>query len=577
MALTPEERNQFYYGNPPPVDKSSWTDYINPANLNIFGQQNPMYEGLLGKDQSQALSRQSNISGLLGAAAALAQGMGRQGPKRSAVQNILGALGAGYGASGQVYQQGLQNYGLQQEIMQRKLAQQQLLQKQDALNKVLNDPAIANDPAMKTWVLNNTDKAIEYFIKRRGMADFMARENAPIAQPVAQPIPEQMAYKEDVAKYGQDVSKYKDQLNQMLGVAGPSADGGVAGVSPSVIPSTAPVREPTTPMAGAVEMYPVDLGQGYNAALPATPVAPIAPQPQQAVAPILQQSALAKQIAQNDLLAKYWSTEGDEPIKAKEYQAIADNLRKQQRKQEIIINPAATLTNIHSSLQNRVATLNERAKGMDPDQVINEQNDILKDDAKIKEELSQDLFNQKLKLSAAQGGILYETPAQKFDRSSSLRKEYQGIQVVKDFDQVKVAYNQISGALKNPSPANDLAAATKFMKLLDPGSVVRESELGMAMAASPAMERVTNYYNQLKTGQKLTPTQREDFRKSAEMLYKASENVVIPIQNEYRGIAADSGVNPRSVIIKTPSSISAPQQAPANEPIPSGVTVRKVR
>ena len=115
------------------------------------------------------------------------------------------------------------------------------------------------------------------------------------------------------------------------------------------------------------------------------------------------------------------------------------------------------------------------------------------------------------------------------------------------------------------------------MKLLDPGSVVRESELGMAMAASPAMERVTNYYNQLKTGQKLTPTQRDDFHKSAEMLYKASENVIIPIQNEYRGIAADSGVNPKHVIIQTPNAISSSQTVSTNVPLPSGVKVRKVQ
>jgi hypothetical protein len=162
MALTPEERNQFYYGNPPA--KSSWTDYINPANLNIFATQNPMYEGLLGADQSKALSKQSNIAGLLGAAAALAQGMGKQGPKRSGFQNIIGALGAGYGASGQQYQQGLQNYVLQQDIMQKQLSQQQLAQKQSAINEVLNSPQVAADPAMRAWVLSNPDKAYKTLI-----------------------------------------------------------------------------------------------------------------------------------------------------------------------------------------------------------------------------------------------------------------------------------------------------------------------------------------------------------------------------------------------------------------------------
>jgi hypothetical protein len=90
--------------------------YIPTRLPNIFGQENPLYAGLLGPDQSQALSRQSNIAGLLGAASALVQGMGKQGSRRSAAQNIISALGAGYGAAGQGYQQGLQNYGQAQQL-----------------------------------------------------------------------------------------------------------------------------------------------------------------------------------------------------------------------------------------------------------------------------------------------------------------------------------------------------------------------------------------------------------------------------------------------------------------------------
>jgi hypothetical protein len=75
-----------------------------------------LYAGLLGEPQSQALSKQSNIAGLLGAAAALVQGMGRQGGRRSAAQNIISALGAGYGSAGQQYQQGLQMYGQTQQL-----------------------------------------------------------------------------------------------------------------------------------------------------------------------------------------------------------------------------------------------------------------------------------------------------------------------------------------------------------------------------------------------------------------------------------------------------------------------------
>lgn len=91
-------------------------EYIPTSLPNVFGVNNPLYAGLLGADQSQALSKQSNIAGLLGAAAALVQGMGRQGGRRSAAQNIISALGAGYGSAGQQYQQGLQMYGQTQQL-----------------------------------------------------------------------------------------------------------------------------------------------------------------------------------------------------------------------------------------------------------------------------------------------------------------------------------------------------------------------------------------------------------------------------------------------------------------------------
>jgi hypothetical protein len=113
-------------GSMPSFNLSNLTNYIPSASTigeyiptslpNVFGVNNPLYAGLLGADQSQALSKQSNIAGLLGAAAALVQGMGRQGGRRSAAQNIISALGAGYGSAGQQYQQGLQMYGQTQQL-----------------------------------------------------------------------------------------------------------------------------------------------------------------------------------------------------------------------------------------------------------------------------------------------------------------------------------------------------------------------------------------------------------------------------------------------------------------------------
>lgn len=89
------------------------TDYI----PNVFGSAAPSYlTGLLGAEETQNLQNRANVQGLLGAGLALAQGMSRTGHRRSAAENILGALAGGFGAAGGAYEQGVKNFATQQQL-----------------------------------------------------------------------------------------------------------------------------------------------------------------------------------------------------------------------------------------------------------------------------------------------------------------------------------------------------------------------------------------------------------------------------------------------------------------------------
>lgn len=111
------------------------TDYI----PNVFGSAAPTtYEGLLGMglispEQMKQTQNTANIQGLLGAGLALAQGMSKIGPRRSAAENILGALAGGFGAAGGAYQQGLQNVVQQQQLQSAALTQQQSVNRLKAI------------------------------------------------------------------------------------------------------------------------------------------------------------------------------------------------------------------------------------------------------------------------------------------------------------------------------------------------------------------------------------------------------------------------------------------------------------
>jgi hypothetical protein len=138
-------------------------------------------------------------------------------------------------------------------------------------------------------------------------------------------------------------------------------------------------------------------------------------------------------------------------------------------------------------------------------------------------------------------------------REGDLRKEYNGLPDVKAYNEVNTAYNQIKVATQRPSPANDLAAATKFMKLLDPNSVVRESELIMAVQASGLADRISNIGNRILNGEKLTPTQRKDFFDAATQFYKIAEDKKRAIDTQYTNIGIESNLNYKNIIpgIKT--------------------------
>lgn len=133
----------------------------------------------------------------------------------------------------------------------------------------------------------------------------------------------------------------------------------------------------------------------------------------------------------------------------------------------------------------------------------------------------------------------------------------------KNFKEVADAYGQISKTLDKAttSPAATLAAATKFMKLLDPGSVVRESELGMALAASGVLDRAFNYYNVIQSGKVLTKQQAADFKNITAQIYQAAQESQGQIDADFTSKAKQYGLRPE-MVIQDLGQNKRPAQAP---------------
>lgn len=149
-----------------------------------------------------------------------------------------------------------------------------------------------------------------------------------------------------------------------------------------------------------------------------------------------------------------------------------------------------------------------------------------------------------------------------FSNTRDLRNDYAGLPETKAYKELQTTADIIRTALKTPSPANDLAAATKFMKMLDPGSVVRESELAMAMSATGLLDRVGNYHNMLLKGEKLTPAQRKDFAESTDRIFAAAEAQQKKVAARYRQEASRWGLDPDAVTPGLPSITGGAKAVP---------------
>jgi len=149
-----------------------------------------------------------------------------------------------------------------------------------------------------------------------------------------------------------------------------------------------------------------------------------------------------------------------------------------------------------------------------------------------------------------------------FSQEQQLRTQYLG--QTKDFRDVRDAYSRIQTSAKDPSAAGDLALIFNYMKMLDPGSTVREGEFANAQNAGGIPERIWSSYNKAMSGERLAPPQRADFINRAKGLYGKAEFQKKKTQAEYRKMAGSyPGLNPDRILMDDDIAIE-PAPSPAS-------------
>jgi len=145
-----------------------------------------------------------------------------------------------------------------------------------------------------------------------------------------------------------------------------------------------------------------------------------------------------------------------------------------------------------------------------------------------------------------------------FGNEKDLRTEFQA--QVKPYVELGQAYQKIETAAKNPSAAGDIALVYGFMKVLDPGSVVREGEFATAQNAGGIPDTVRNLYNKALDGQRLGEKIRSDFLQQARNLVESQRVMSNDLMTRYTEVAKNYKLDPNQVVFDPFKRIQTPEQ-----------------
>lgn len=133
--------------------------------------------------------------------------------------------------------------------------------------------------------------------------------------------------------------------------------------------------------------------------------------------------------------------------------------------------------------------------------------------------------------------------------ATELRREYISNPTVKDTAATEIAFEKMKNSARSGTAAGDMSLIFSYMKMLDPGSTVREGEYASARNAGGVDDKIINAYNQARSGELLNTDQRKDFLNQAQNIYSAQLIKKQNIDKQYTELAKRTGADPRNVVL----------------------------
>jgi hypothetical protein len=160
----------------------------------------------------------------------------------------------------------------------------------------------------------------------------------------------------------------------------------------------------------------------------------------------------------------------------------------------------------------------------------------------------------------ASGGI---DPAKVFEQEEKLRKEYQVRSKV--YGELGTTFANIKSSANSKNGPGDIALITGFMKMLDPGSVVRETEFATARDTAGLFTQLQNRLEKAQNGQLLSDAQRKEYVALSQKYLDSAQKKSNDDKKALGVVVKNYRLNPENVfgpeIVETPTP---PPPAPAN-------------
>ena len=153
-------------------------------------------------------------------------------------------------------------------------------------------------------------------------------------------------------------------------------------------------------------------------------------------------------------------------------------------------------------------------------------------------------------------------PEKTFAQEEKIRKEWQGRS--KMYNELQGTFNTLQASASSANGPGDIALITGFMKMLDPGSVVRETEFATARDTAGLFTQLQNRLEKAQNGQLLSPQQRKEYVALSQKYLDSAQKKADQEKKDLGIVVKNYRLNPENVF---------GAEQPAAPPLPTSATV----